>query len=41
MEADLMRRVLPPDEYRIWLKGYLPGIAKGQPKTLFVPAPFT
>jgi len=38
MEGDLMRRVLPADEYRVWLKRYLPGIAKGEPKTLFEPA---
>ena len=38
MEADLMRRVLPAKEYPAWLKGYLPGIAKGEPKTLFTPA---
>jgi hypothetical protein len=25
-EADLMRRVLPPEEYAIWLAGFLPGI---------------
>ncbi|MBI3821474.1 MAG: DUF2891 domain-containing protein [Planctomycetes bacterium] len=41
MEADLMRRVLPPDEYRVWLKRYLPGIAKGKPTTLFEPATVT
>jgi hypothetical protein len=38
MEADLMWRILPPLEYRAWLKRYLPGIAKGEPKTLFEPA---
>jgi hypothetical protein len=38
MEADLMRRVLPAKEYHAWLKHYLPGIAKGEPKTLFAPA---
>ena len=26
MEADLMRRVLPRDEYRVWLTGFLPGL---------------
>jgi hypothetical protein len=41
MEADLMRRVLPAKEYRAWVKGYLPGIAKGEPKTLFQPATVT
>ena len=38
MEADLMRRVLPAKEYQAWCKRYLPGIAKGEPKTLFAPA---
>jgi DUF2891 family protein len=38
MEADLMRRVLPATEYRVWLKGYLPGLAKAEPKTLLEPA---
>jgi Protein of unknown function (DUF2891) len=38
MEADLMRRVLPAAEYRAWLKGYLPGLAKGEPKSLLEPA---
>jgi hypothetical protein len=38
MEADLMRRVLPPDEFRPWLRGYLPGLARGEPRNLFVPA---
>ena len=41
MEADLMRRVLPAKEYHAWLKRYLPGIAKGEPKTLFAPATVT
>jgi hypothetical protein len=41
MEADLMRRVLPAPEYRAWLKGYLPGLAKGEPKTLLTPATVT
>ena len=38
MEADLMRRVLPATEYRDWLKGFLPGLEKGEPKTLLFPA---
>ena len=41
MEADLMRRVLIAEEYQTWLKRYLPGIAKGEPKTLFTPATVT
>jgi hypothetical protein len=38
MEADLMRRVLPPDEFQTWLGKYLPGLAKREPKSLFEPA---
>ncbi len=41
MEADLMRRVLSTDEYRDWLGRFLPGLAKGEPKSLFVPATVT
>ncbi len=41
MEADLMRRVLSAREYRDWLGRYLPGLAKGEPKSLFVPATVT
>jgi hypothetical protein len=37
MEADLMRRVLPADEFAPWLKGFLPDLAKGEPKSLFEP----
>lgn len=38
MEADLMRRVLPPAEFRTWFARFLPLVAKGEPKTLFTPA---
>jgi hypothetical protein len=38
MEADLMRRVLPAAEFRTWLGRYLPGLAKGEPKSLLTPA---
>ncbi len=38
MEADLMRRVLPAAEFRQWFQRYLPDLAKGEPKTLLVPA---
>ena len=37
IEADLMRRVLPPAEFRVWLGRFLPGIARGEPKSLFTP----
>jgi hypothetical protein len=38
MEADLMRRVLPPAEFLTWLQRALPDLAKGEPKTLLAPA---
>lgn len=41
MEADLMRRVLPPVEFRVWLGRFLPGMARGEPKSLFTPAEVT
>jgi hypothetical protein len=41
MEADLMRRVLPPAEFRAWFRRYLPGLAKGEPKSLLAPATVT
>ncbi|MBY0460004.1 MAG: DUF2891 domain-containing protein, partial [Gemmataceae bacterium] len=40
-EADLMRRVLPADEFRGWFHRYLPGVAKGEPNTLLSPATVT
>jgi hypothetical protein len=40
-EADLMRRVLPPAEFRTWFRKYLPGAAKGEPTNLFAPATVT
>ena len=41
MEADLMRRVLPPAEFRAWFCAVPAGPAKGEPKTLFTPATVT
>jgi hypothetical protein len=41
MEADLMRRVLPADEFRTWFARFLPGVAKGEPKALLEPATVT
>src|SRR5690606_3798002 len=38
MVAELMRRVLPPAEWRDWLDGFLPALAQGRPATLFQPA---
>jgi hypothetical protein len=37
MEADLMRRVLPRDEFASWLAGLLPGLAHRVPGALFTP----
>ena len=36
-----MRRVLPAAEFRDWFHKYLPGAAKGEPKSLFEPATVT
>jgi hypothetical protein len=41
LEADLMRRVLRPAEFTDWFRRFLPEIAQGEPKTLFVPATVT
>ena len=38
MEADLMRRVLSPTDFRNWLKAFLPLAAKREPKSIFEPA---
>lgn len=38
IEADLMRRVLPADEFPGWLRQFLPGIKRGEPKSLLNPA---
>jgi Protein of unknown function (DUF2891) len=41
MEADLMRRVLAPGDFEVWLQRFLPDLMKGGPKSLFVPATVT
>lgn len=41
MEADLMRRVLRRVEYRVWLRKFLPGLSRGEPKSLLQPAVVT
>ncbi len=41
VEADLMRRVLPAAEFPAWLRRFLPGLAKGEPKNLLEPATVT
>ena len=38
MEADLMRRVLSPVEFRTWFRRFLPQLATGRPRSLLVPA---
>lgn len=38
MEADLMRRVLQPAEFRRWFHRFLPQLAAGAPKALLTPA---
>lgn len=38
MEAALMSRVLPPDEFGAWLRLFLPDVEGGQPPNLFEPA---
>lgn len=37
-EADLMRRVLPAGEFAEWLRRYLPGLERGEPRSLLEPA---
>jgi hypothetical protein len=41
MEADLMRRVMRPAEFRVWFRRFLPQLASGQPKSLLRPAVVT
>jgi hypothetical protein len=38
VEAECMRRILGPLEFEHWFEGFLPRLAKGEPKTLFKPA---
>lgn len=38
MEADLMRRVMKPAEFRSWFNLFLPRLAAGQPRSLIQPA---
>jgi hypothetical protein len=40
-EADLMRRVLPPDEFARWFDAYLPAMQHGQPANLMTLAVVT
>ena len=38
IEAECMRRILPEEQFRGWFDGFLPGLANGEPATLFTPA---
>ncbi|HEY3746906.1 MAG TPA: DUF2891 domain-containing protein [Gemmatimonadaceae bacterium] len=38
MEAECMRRARGMDQFRMWMDGFLPGIAKREPASLFEPA---
>jgi hypothetical protein len=38
MEGDLMRRVLKPAEFARWFHRFLPGLSRGQPRSLLAPA---
>lgn len=38
MESDLMRRVLKPAEFARWFRRFLPGLSRGQPRSLLAPA---
>lgn len=38
MEAECMRGVLPPDDFRPWLDAFLPRLGAREPRALFVPA---
>jgi hypothetical protein len=38
MDADLMRRVMDPAEFRRWFRGFLPQLTAGMPRSLLRPA---
>ncbi len=38
MEADLMRRILPPKDFAQWLHTFLPNLEKHEPRSLLEPA---
>src|SRR5262245_46129363 len=39
VEAECMRRVLEPGEWRTWFERFLPGVRRREPSTLFRPVP--
>jgi len=38
IEAECLRRLLPPEDFATWFSRFLPGLADRQPTTLFTPA---
>jgi hypothetical protein len=38
IEAECMRRALPPERWRVWMDRFLPRLAQRDPATLFTPA---
>ncbi|MCI3134706.1 DUF2891 domain-containing protein [Phenylobacterium aquaticum] len=38
MEAECMRRLMAPDDFRVWFAAFLPDAARQAPATLFAPA---
>jgi hypothetical protein len=40
-EADLMRRILSEEEFKVWFGRYLPGLARGEPQNLLSPVVVT
>jgi len=38
IEPLCVKRVLPPEAFRIWFAGFLPDLAAGEPRSLFTPA---
>jgi hypothetical protein len=41
IEADLMRRIMPATEFRVWFARFLPRVARVEPTPLFLPATVT
>ena len=37
IEAEMMRRIVPPAEFASWLSTFLPGMERGEPAVLFAP----
>jgi len=41
IEADLMRRIMDPEEFARWFRDFLPGLGEGRPSSLLTPADVT